>query len=127
MNFLKRAVQILGILLLLDAAWALKLSLFGHEIIRTTLGDLTIRVERIPYKFSLLTPLYGGCYFSGFVRVRVFAGPVMELSSFSVYGDSFYPDTAVITRDDEHTIHIKMTDGVEVKCNFDGNVISWSK
>ena len=110
-SFLK-AVCMVGLIIVIYVCWAFKMSAFGHELARTKLDHYDVRVERVPFRFSIFTPLYGGRWFSGYVKIRIYSGNI-ERTSYSVYGDSFYPETAIITQQDDETIRVKMTDGFD--------------
>jgi hypothetical protein len=123
-SFLKAAC-IVGLIIVIYGCWALKMSAFGHELARTKLDDYYVRVDRIPFKFSLATPLYGGHRFSGYIKIRIYSGNI-ERTAYSVYGDSFYPETAIITQQDDRTIRVRLGNEFDIKCAIRGSDIRWS-
>jgi len=103
------------------------LALNGHNISKAKTDLYTVTVDRMPYGYSLLNPLYGTRTFPGYVLIRIMTPNGVVRSSYGISNDSFYPSVAMITETESGGIRIGMNDGMAVSCVFDNTKITWTR
>jgi hypothetical protein len=118
---MKRLIALLFFAFLGYTGWALALTWRGHNIETYDTDRYRIKVDRVPFRFSLLTPAYGTRMFPGYIRISVFTPYGMQITSYSVNWDSFYPDSARISEKDDR-IEVDFTGGAVIACTIQQSI-----
>ena len=121
-----KATSLVLVICALYLAWVLKITYCGTKIANYKKDGFEVRIVRMPFKFSVFTPLYGKYMFSGYVRTSIHSGAT-ELTSFSVYGDSHYPRSANITIENYDSFDIELEYGPSLNCTIRNSQAIWKK